>query len=143
MTIEVRERGRQLLGIWNDDIAALPEDAGEGRLRFVIDGDTEHGLPETARLAHGHVRILDPVPALIVIEVVWLSIRENEQQAPLPRPLGKVGRGMPDGRAKPRIVPWLEPRDACFDGRVHGLVERFAALDEHAVAPQGRESING
>ena len=54
-----------------------------------VDCDREHGMSRPARFPDGASAVLDPIAAIVVVEVVGFAVGQHEQQTLARWPLGE------------------------------------------------------
>ena len=86
-------------------------------------------MPRAPRLLDRLARVLDRVAALIMVEVVGLAVREQEQEAMALGPGLELGRGVPERRADAGVLAGAQGGDPPAHRSAQGLVE---ALDTSA-----------
>jgi hypothetical protein len=72
-------------------VTAASEDRRQVGGRRAIDGEPERHQPLQARLGDGLVGVLDPVAALVLVDVVRLAVRQDQGSRWRPRGDGQEG----------------------------------------------------
>ena len=99
-------------------------------------------MPGAAGLAHGHGAVLDPVPALVVVEVVGLAVGDDEEQPSAPPLRRKPGRGVADAGAEAGVEARGQRGDARLDRSAHRLVEALGGGHIDTVALERAEGLH-
>src|SRR5690554_985758 len=108
-----------------------------------IDREAEGRDPLELCLVDGLSRILNAVTPLILIAIVRLSIREEEQQPMRGRLPHQSGRGVTDRRPNARVLLGLKGADPKRDLPPIRFFKAFDLTDDHRIGPFTRKGEYG
>ena len=118
----------------DQDEAVLAEQVRQIVIGFLVDGHAKRMQTFAARLQQRHPGILDPIPALIMVQIIRLPIRQQQQQAAGGGLRFQYTGGIARRRAHPGVIARLDGVDAPPDYRVIPFPEALDALYPDVLA---------
>src|SRR5262249_36534495 len=118
------------------------EDCRQIGWRRAIDGEAEGHEPLESTLRDRLARVLDAISALVLVEVVRLAVRQQQEQAVPRRLSGQDGTRVTESRTHTRVPVGLEPGHSGPHQTAGRLVERLDGEEVDVRRPAARESQN-